>query len=113
MEGDHVGFVACFADSVRIYGEPELSPDPLIRSRADLRKCLEEVGARLANVSVTLTSTEEQVDSLVTEAIIVGTGSLPEAWRLVLAARTSDGVITQVRAFRDRGAAWGWLTVSA
>jgi hypothetical protein len=110
MEGDHAGFVALFAESVCVYGEPELSPDPLIGSRAQLREWLvEQVDVRVPNVSVTLKNTEEHGDSLVTDAIIVGAGRLPEAWRLVLAVRTSDDMITQVRAFRDRTAAWQWV----
>jgi ketosteroid isomerase-like protein len=113
MEGDHAGFVACFAESVRVYGEPELSPEPLISSRAQLRSWLEQLDGPVPNVAVTLKNSEEHGASLVTDAIIVGAGRLPEAWRLVLAVRTSDGMITQVRVFRDRAAAWEWVTVSA
>jgi ketosteroid isomerase-like protein len=105
MQGDHAGFVACFADSVHIYGEPELSPDPLIRSRGELQQWLENLARRQSGVSVTLKDMEEHGDDVVAEAIIVASGTIPEAWRLVLAARTRGGLITQVRAFRDRAAA--------
>jgi hypothetical protein len=34
---------------------------------------------------------------------------MPEAWRLTIAARTEDDLIREVRAFRDRDAALGWV----
>jgi hypothetical protein len=110
MDRDHAQFVACFHEKLAVYNEPELSTSPVIRSRSQLETWLAARRERLENVSVRLIGlTQDHSTAVVTEAIIVGDGDMPEAWRLTIAARTEDDLIREVRAFRDRGAALGWV----
>jgi hypothetical protein len=110
MDRDHAQFVACFHEKLAVYNEPELSTRPVIRSRSQLETWLAGKGKRLEHVSVRLVGlTQDCSNAVVTEAIIVGGGEMPEAWRLTIAARTEDDLIREVRAFRDRDAALGWV----
>jgi len=110
MDRDHAQFVACFHEKLAVYNEPELSMSPVIRSRSQLETWLAGKGKRLENVSVRLVGlTQDGASTVVTEAIIVGDGDMPEAWRLTIAARIEDDLIREVRAFRDRAAALGWV----
>lgn len=97
--------MACFHDAVNIYNEPEVSPRPVISSRAELQGWMARLGERLGTVSVNLVGIAEEGNGVVTEAVIVGTGEIPEAWRLPMAVRCEDDLIKEVRAFRDRDAA--------
>jgi hypothetical protein len=111
MDREHDQFVACFHAGVCIYNEPELSARPAIRTRAQLRSWLEHKSPQLREVSVRLVGVSEAgPDCCVTETVIVGGGDMPEAWRLVLAVLLQDELIKEVRAFRDREAAFDWVT---
>ena len=110
MDRDHARFVACFHEKLAVYNEPELSTSPVISSRSQLETWLAGRGKRLENVSVRLIGvTQDGANAVVSEAIILGDGDMPEAWRLTIAARIEDDLIREVRAFRDRGAALRWV----
>ena len=109
-DGDFANFLACFHESAELYNEPELSDRPAVTSRDQLASWLTHKGPELKDVSVRLVGVTEDGDSgVVTEAIIVGGGEIPEAWRLTLAVRIEDERIREVRAFRDRDAAFAFL----
>jgi hypothetical protein len=105
MAGDLAGFVACFDAAVKIYSEPELSQDPMLESRVELATWAERVRGRMSTVSVELTDLSERGKGVVTEAVIVG----DDVWRLAIAVCVTGTLITEVRAFRDLGAATDWL----
>lgn len=109
LDGDDAGFLACFADSVCVYPEPELSAQPLLTSSAQLAAWVERVRTSLSSVEVDLDGLLESGSGCVTDAIIVADARMPDVWRLSLAACVDGDAITQVRAFRDRGAARDWL----
>jgi ketosteroid isomerase-like protein len=106
VDGDYANFVACFHESVELYNEPELSDRPIIRSRDQLASWLQNKAPSLKDVSIRLVGvTQDTETGVVTEAIIVGGGEMPEAWRLTLAIRVENERIREVRVFRDRDSA--------
>lgn len=105
--GDDTGFVACFHDGITVYNEPELSPAPLVHGRAALAQMVARARRDHAELAVRVLSLCEAGDGTVAETVIVATD---DAWRLALAVCCTDGLITEVRAFRDVEAATSWLT---
>src|SRR4051812_50040976 len=101
MAGDHEGFVACFHDAVNIYNEPEVSQRPVINSRAELQGWMARLGERLGTVSIDLVGIAEERNGLVTEAVIVGTGGIPEAGGVGVGVGCGDDLIQKGGALPD------------
>jgi hypothetical protein len=112
-KGDDDGFAEFFDPALRVYSEPELGEAPLVSSRTELAALVGDLRGRLPGRSVRLADLEPLDGGVAADLILVspetGTGG---AWRMALAIRFSDQLVSEVRAFWQRDSAIASLRLS-
>lgn len=106
--GDYDDFAACFHPRVTVYGEAELARAPLARSREEWRALALRWRDVDPEASVALEHLAQRDGGVVADAIVMG-ASDSGGWRLALAIRFADGLISEIRPFWQRDSAWAAL----
>jgi hypothetical protein len=110
--GDEQAFGACFHPGVTVYGEPELAGPPLAESREQWTAVARRWREAHPDSTVALELAEEYGEGVVVDAIVMGPRH-GGSWRVAVAVRFEDQMVSEIRPFWHRDAALESLTASA
>lgn len=109
VQADVEHFDNYFDEALCVYNEPEVGDRPAIVSRDELAAWAKRAHRAMPDLKVEVLESEEYPDAVVGEAVIVGGVEFPDVWRLAAAVCMEGPRIREVRIFRDKTSAEGWL----